>query len=455
MLNKNQTVTIEITGITGDGSGVGRHDGMAIFVPNTAIGDIAEVKILKPLKSYAFGKLERVITPSSDRADADCRIFTKCGGCVFRHISYQAELGIKDSIVRDAFARIGGINPEFDDILGCDDTDGYRNKAQYPVGRVNGNIVYGFYARKSHRIVPAEECALQPPEFDTVVKTIMGYVREKSIEPYDEQNHSGLLRHICIRMGHYSKQMQVCLVVTKRCDAVFKELAERLAKHQYIKSFILNINSKKTNVIMGDKCITLFGSDAIIDTMCGIKVSLSPLSFYQINTPQAERLYSIAAEYAQLSGKETVLDMYCGAGIIGLSMAKKAGQIIGVESIEQAVFDAQKNARLNGIDNARFLCADAANAAGTLLTEGIRPNVVILDPPRKGCEKKLLDTVAGMNPSGIVMISCNPATAARDCAILEQAGYKAVRARAVDMFPRTGHVETVVLMSRVKVNTMF
>ena len=447
MLRRNQKVTIDITGMTAEGSGVGRHEGFAVFVPDTAVGDTAEVKIVKVLKSYAFGRLEQLLTPSADRIKPTCATSSQCGGCVFRHISYEAELKLKDGFVREAFTRIGGLTPEFEPVLASPEIDGYRNKAQFPVGMQDKEAVCGFYAKRSHRIVPSEGCALSPPEFDAVLRDTMAYLRENDIQPYDEKTHTGLVRHIFLRRGHYSKEMQVCIVAKNRCDRLFEPLAAQLVdKYAFIKSVVLNINSQKTNVIMGKQCVTLRGSDTISDRLCGIQVSLSPLSFYQVNTPQAECLYSIAADYAQLSGTQTVLDLYCGTGTIGLSMADSAAQIIGVESVQQAIEDARFNAMQNGITNARFICADAAVAAEQLASEGISPDVVVLDPPRKGCEIAVLDTVAQMRPSRIVMISCNPATAARDCAIFARGGYEPVKVRAVDMFPRTGHVECVVLM---------
>ncbi len=451
MLKKNQKVIIEVTGITNEGSGVGRHEGIAIFVPMTAIGDIVEVKVTKVLKSYAFGIIDKLITPSFDRIENDCSVFTRCGGCAFRHISYEAELGIKHNIVADAFKRIGKINPELEPILGCEQTEGYRNKAQYPVAIYNDEVAYGFYAKRSHRIVPQDHCGckLQPSEFQQVAQDIIAYIAKNGIAVYDELSHKGILRNIYLRMAHNTKQMQVCLVVTKAHKELFLELASTLmSKYELIKSVVLNINSEKTNVILGNKCITLQGEDTITDVMCGNEIELLPLSFYQVNTPQAERLYRIAAEYAQLTGAETLLDLYCGVGTIGLSLADKAAKVIGVEVISEAVENAINNAKRNGIDNTRFICADAANAAQMLVSEGATPDVVVLDPPRKGCDEQTLQAVAEMAPKRVIMISCNPATAARDCARLEELGYKVVKARAVDMFPRTTHVETVVLMSR-------
>jgi len=448
MLSKNQTVTIQITGMTAEGSGVGRHEGLAIFVPQTAAGDTAQVKIVKALKSYAYGRLESLMSPSPERIEPDCPVYTQCGGCVFRHINYAEELRVKDGFVRDAFARIGGLKPEFEPILGSEMTAGYRNKAQYPVGLAEGKAVCGFYAQRSHRIIPSQSCALQPVLFADIAADVLSYVTEKGIPVWDESTGKGVLRHIYLRSGAHSGQVQLCLVSASGNKALFSELAVWLGdKHPQIKSVVLNVNRENTNVILGGHCITLYGSGAISDTLCGLDITLSPLSFYQVNTLQAERLYGIVEEYAQLDGGETVLDLYCGIGTIGLSLVSKARQVIGVESVEQAVADARDNAKRNGIVNARFLCADAATAARQLSDEGICPDLVILDPPRKGCERSVLETAAHMTPKRIVMVSCNPATAARDCAILAQMGYAASKARAVDMFPRTGHVETCVLLS--------
>ena len=450
MLTKNQIVTLEITGMTTEGNGVGRHEGFAVFVPLTVVGDTAEVQLTKVLRSYAFGILHKLLIPSPDRIESDCPVFERCGGCVFRHMTYEAECAVKEGFVRDAFTRIGKLSPVFEPILPCGQVDGYRNKAQYPAGvGADGQAVCGFFAPRSHRIVPFTDCRLQPAVFAQVTDAVMAYVHERDIPPYDEAAHKGLLRHIYLRQGAHSGQMQVCLVVTKRCEREFAPLAEALMEQfDFVESVVLNINTERTNVILSSRCKTLAGSDVIADTMCGNRIRLSPLSFYQVNTVQAERLYGIVGEYAALTGGETVLDLYCGAGTIGLSLAHRAGTVIGVESVAQAVENARENAAANGIANARFICADAADAAARLRKEGVSPDVVVLDPPRKGCDEALLRTVADMRPSRIVMVSCNPATAARDCALLKGMGYTAARVRAVDMFARTGHVETVALLTK-------
>ncbi len=450
-MKKNDTVTLEITGMTTEGNGVGRYEGQAIFVPLTAPGDVIEANITKLQKNYAYGIIGKIISPSECRKKNDCDVFGKCGGCSFRHISYNAELEIKDGFVRDAFKRIGKLDVPFEKILGCESPDNYRNKAQYPVCEQNGKAVCGFYSKRSHRVVPFSDCKLQPEIFKSIVDFIMEKANLLKIRGYNEEENSGLLRHIYLRQGFHSGEIMVCFVTTKRCENLLSPIAVSLAERfPEIKSIILNINSEKTNVILGNKCITLFGKGFITDTMCGNSIKLSPLSFYQVNTKQAEKLYGIAKEFAQLSGNELVMDLYCGAGTIGLSMADKAGKIIGVEIIPDAIENAKMNASENGILNADFICGDAAQIAEKLAKKGEKPDVIIVDPPRKGCDKETLNAMIKMAPKRIVMVSCDPATAARDCAFLCGNGYKAIKAQAVDMFPRTAHVETVVLMSRMK-----
>lgn len=445
---KNDIVTLTITGMTAEGNGVGRSDGFAVFVPRTAVGDTVEVKLVKVLRSYAFGIVVRMLTPSPDRIEPDCPVFSRCGGCVFRHISYEAELSIKEGFVSDAFTRIGGLSPLFEPILPAPHTDHYRNKAQYPVGAgENGKLVCGFFAPRSHRIVPLTHCPLQPEEFGDIVGEALRLAEIHHIPAYDEQTHTGVLRHLYLRRGWHSGEIQFCFVATKAHPA-FSKIGELLmSKFPVISSIILNLNPTRTNVILGKRCQTLTGKDTIADTMCGVGVELSPLSFYQVNTEQAERLYGLAREYAALSKEETLLDLYCGTGIIGLSMAADVRQLIGVDIVPDAIENARANAEKAGISNARFLCGDAAEAADTLRSEDIVPDCIVLDPPRKGCSPELLHTIAAMSPSRVVMISCNPATAARDCALLADLGYRCERVRAVDMFPRTGHVEAVIMMT--------
>lgn len=447
-MTKNQIIELEITSLTNEGSGVGRYDGMAVFVPFTAVGDVVECRIVKALKSYAYGRIERIITSSPDRAENMCPAFGKCGGCAFRHITYEAELAAKDGFVRDAFKRIGGLDPEFLDICGSGLIDGYRNKLQMPLDKTtDGEIVCGFFSERSHRVIPIERCLLQPDMFSEIIGFIKREAARLRISIYNEQRHEGVLRHVFLRKGHYSGE--ICAVlVAKRKTPEFSILAAELQKRfPEIKGVVLNINPDKTNVILGERDILLRGSAEIHDVMCGVNVEISPKSFYQVNTPAAENLYRQAAEFAQPEGK-TILDLYCGAGTVGLSMADKAKKIIGAEIVPEAVENARRNTENSGFSNAEFICADAGEAAQSLTDRGLSPDVILLDPPRKGCDENTLSACVKMDPKRIVMISCNAATAARDCKFISEHGYSVKTVRAFDLFPRTKHVECVVLMTK-------
>lgn len=447
-MKKNDIIDLRITALTSEGSGIGRADGMAVFVPFTAVGDVISCRILKVLKSYAYGKLENIITPSTDRVENDCPVFGKCGGCVFRHINYSAELAAKEQIVRDAFERLGGLDPEFLPICGSESVDGYRNKLQMPLAKTEeGDIVSGFFSERSHRVVPVEHCRLQPERFSEIVAFIKEQIKALKISVYNERDNQGVMRHIYLRRGHYSGEVCAVLVVKRKTPEMAKFAAALTKRFPEITGVVLNINSDRTNVILGEHEVLLSGKAEISDTMCGVNVEISPKSFYQVNTPAAEKLYGQAAEFAQPNGK-TILDLYCGAGTIGLSMAGEAKKIIGAEIVPEAVENAKRNALNSGFDNAEFICADASRAAEELAEKGLAPDVIMLDPPRKGCGAETLSACVKMNPERIVMISCNPATAARDCKFLAQNGYAVERVRAFDLFPRTRHVECVVLMSR-------
>jgi len=449
MLEKNQLFEAEITGLTSEGSGVCRVDGMAVFVPSTAVGDIIRVKIVKVLSSYAFGIVDEILAPSADRIEMDCPVCSKCGGCVYRHISYEAECRAKASVVEDSFRRIGGLDPEFEHFHGALDESRYRNKAQYPLAVVDGKAVCGFYAPRSHRVIPVKDCPLQPEIFSEIIADVLKYINSRGISVYDEKTNTGHLRHIYLRKGTHSGEIMLCLVSRKDINRELKELVKSLKEiYPQIVSVVLNINPDKTNVILGKKCITLFGSDTISDVMCGNKVEISPLSFYQVNTVQAECLYAKALEYAAPIAESVIADLYCGAGTIGLSMAEKAGKIVGVEIIPQAVENANKNAAENNISNAQFYCGDAGEVFSKLRKQGCSPDIIVLDPPRKGCSEETLQTVCEANPKKIVMISCNPSTAARDAKILSQNGYFVEKVCGFDLFPRTKHVECVVLLTR-------
>lgn len=447
-MQKNDEIEIEITDMTDEGSGIGRFDGMAVFVPGTAVGDMAFVRVLKVKKTYAFGKLLKIIAPSPDRTENDCPSFPRCGGCVYRHISYSAELRIKYSRVYETVKRIGGVDLKPREIIKSDSPYRYRNKAQYPVAE-DGAL--GFYSFHSHRIVPLNGCALQPEIFDKIAAVITEWVRENGVSVYNEQSHRGLLRHIYIRLAEKTGEIMVVAVVNGENLPFAEDLINRLLSvcGESLKSVQLNINCEKTNVILGDKCKVLYGGEYITDILCGVKLRLSPLSFYQVNRATAEKLYKKAAEYAAPDSK-VILDLYCGAGSIGLSMANRAKQIIGAEIVPEAVGDARFNAKLNGIENAEFICADAAKAAKELSERGISPDAVILDPPRKGCSPELIGTVAEcFRPERVVYVSCDSATLARDIKLFSQKGYSLTEYTPVDMFPRTAHVETVALLERI------
>lgn len=451
MLNKNDVVTLEITALTNEGSGVGHYGadensrGMAVFVPFTAVGDVISCRIIKVLKSYAYGRLEAILTASPDRVENYCPVYGKCGGCCFRHISYEAELRAKEGFVRDAFGRIGGLSPEMLPIRGSESVDGYRNKLQMPLSRQDGRTVCGFFSERSHRVIPTERCALQPEIFAEIANFVTEQADRLRISVYNEEKHEGVLRHVYLRRGHYSGEICLCLVARRKVPE-FQKLAKSVTERfPQITGVVLNINREKTNVILGDEEIVLAGKPDISDTMCSIKVEISPRAFYQVNTPAAEALYAQAAEFAEPEGK-LLLDLYCGAGTIGLSMAGKARRLIGAEIVPQAVENARRNAERNSVDNAEFICADAGQAAKQLESAGERPDVIILDPPRKGCDDATLTACAGMQPERIVMISCNAATAARDCKRLEELGYALKKVRPFDLFPRTSHVECAAVL---------
>lgn len=449
MPEKNQIYTAEITGLTSEGNGVCRIDGMAVFVPETAVGDIAEIKIVKVLSSYGFGIVNKITVPSPDREIRQCEVYKKCGGCVFRHISYEAECRAKDETVRSAFERIGGLSPIYDDFIPSENPDRYRNKAQYPLASLSGKAVCGFYAPRSHRVVPVKDCPLQPKIFAQIIDVILDYINEKHISVYDENTHTGLLRHIYLRRGCYSKEIMVCLAARKNISRQLNALCRKLTDNfPDIQSIVLNINPDKTNVILGKECLTLWGNNIISDTMCGNKIGISPLSFYQINTPQAEKLYAKALEYAAPKKNDIIADLYCGAGTIGLSMAQYAGKIIGIEIVPEAVENARQNAAANEISNAEFFCGDSGEVFAQLHKKTCSPNIIIVDPPRKGCSQDTLDNVISSSPKKIIMISCNPSTAARDAKFLAQNGFSVDKVCGADLFPGTRHVECVVLMSR-------
>ncbi|MEE0957924.1 MAG: 23S rRNA (uracil(1939)-C(5))-methyltransferase RlmD [Ruminococcus sp.] len=450
-MKKNDLITLSVTSATAEGSGVGKtEEGMAVFVPLTAVGDVIKARILKVKKTYAFAKIEELITPSPSRIEPDCPQFRRCGGCVWRHIRYEDELQIKQQKVEDAVRRIGGIDAPLMPMIGSERIDRYRNKAQLPIGRdKDGKVQIGFYSFHSHRIIDCADCALQPECFKTVIQITRDFINATNADIYDEATGKGRLRHLYIRLGEVTNELMVCYVVNgnglKQEDVLIRMLKDGLPN---LKTVVFNSNREKTNVILGKKNRVAYGSGTITDELCGLRFKISPFSFWQVNRMQAERLYQKAREYAGLRGDEVLLDLYCGTGTIGLTMARDCRELIGVEIIEDAVRDAEQNAAGNGIGNARFICADAPEAAEQLKKEGVSPDVIILDPPRKGCGEALVKTIRQMNPKRVVYVSCDPATLARDLKYFSENGYHTQEITPCDMFPRTAHVETVVLLSR-------
>ena len=458
-LQKNQVLTLTIERLSNDGSGVAHSpDGEAVFIPGTAPGDVAAIRIVKDCGRYAFGILDAIQTPSPDRIPVDCAVAAPCGGCSLRHLDYAAELRAKQESVLDAFRRIGGLEVPVLDILPSPDVDRYRNKVQFPVGiDKNGVPCIGFYAGRTHRIVPCPDCKLQPSVLNEIGNALCAFFAQQVIRPYDEQSGKGLVRHIFLRRGAHSGQIMVCLVCTRAKLPHAEQLCTALrGQFPAISTILLNVNAKNTNVILGSENHILYGPGYIEDTLCGVPVRLGPLSFYQVNTLAAERLYGVAAQYAQLTPDDTLLDLYCGMGTIGLSMAGQCRELIGVEIVPEAIESAKANAARMGeavAAKSRFFCADAGQAATQLAAEGLHPDIVMLDPPRKGCDEATLSAVVRMAPRRVVYVSCNPATAARDAAWLEQNGYHAEKVQPVDLFPRTKHCECVIALSKGEIDS--
>ncbi len=443
---------IDIENMGNNGEGIGRVEGFTVFVEDAVPGDRAKVVIDEVRKSFARAHLEGVIVPSGQRVEARCPIALECGGCQLQHMDYRWQLYHKRQKVVDSMLRIGGLkNVTVHPVIGMKKPWRYRNKGQFPVGGTTGSVKTGFYARKSHQIVETDDCLIHHEVSGSVIAEVKQHMKEYGIEPYNEITGEGVIRHIVTRTGFFSGETMVVIVATSRYFPGKDELVERLVdKISGISSVVLNINDRNTNVIMGRECTTLWGKDYIIDFIGNLKFRISPLSFFQVNPVQTEVLYGKALEYAGLSGDEVVIDAYCGIGTISLFLAGKAGRVYGIEVVEAAVQDARVNAGLNGIENAEFITGKAEKIMPHLLEEGIRPDVVVVDPPRKGCEGELLDTIAHMQPDRVVYVSCNPATLARDLAYLGGKGYRTVEVQPVDMFPHTYHVECIVQIKRAE-----
>lgn len=451
-MNKNESIRLSVTDLNNLGCGVGRsEDGRVVFVKGAVTGDTVKAKIIKVNKSYAVARLEEILEPSPHRAASDpCRAPLACGGCVYRKITYEYELEVKRGYVCAAFAKAGLSDVRVLPVLSTGKTEGYRNKAQYPVCGTKDGITAGFYATKTHTVVSGEGCMIQNPAFAPIVSWICRYATEHGLTAYDETTGKGLLRHLYLRIGEKTGQIMVCVVINGKTLPDGENFARALvAEFPSVVSVMINRNTKNTNVVLGKEFETLFGRDDIEDELCGLRFRISPDSFYQVNRDGAEMLYGKAAELADLRGDETLLDLYCGTGTIGLSMAKRAKRLVGVEIVEAAVACAKENAKRNGIENAEFYCADASSAE-TILScmGGTRPDVAVIDPPRKGSTRELIACLSELAIPRVVYVSCDPDTLARDCAIFREFGYEIGDVRPVDMFPRTGHVESVVRLER-------
>lgn len=471
-VEKNEDYEVEISALGSEGEGIAKIDNYTIFVQGAILGERVRIKITKVKKNYAYGKLLEVLDRSENRTEAVCSIYKQCGGCGLQHLSYNAQLEFKKNKVRDTLERIGklkisdqlpvtssqtevenGSVEETNDYEGIilHDTIGmkspyrYRNKVQLPVGEENGEIKIGFYAPRSHNIIDMDICHIQDEIGDKVVELTKQWMKRYNVKPYNEEKDNGVVRHIMLRRGFNTKEVMV-VVVTKTKELPYKEEFVQIIKENIkeIRSIIQNINKKRTNVILGEENITLFGENHISDYIGRFKFNISPLSFFQVNPVQTENLYSKALEYANLNGEEVVFDAYCGTGTISLFLSQKAKKVYGVEVVEQAIENAKVNAKENKVDNVEFIVGKSEEVIPDLISKGIKADVVVVDPPRKGCEETLLEAIGEMGPRRIVYVSCDPATLARDLGILDELGYRTVEVQPVDMFPQTFHVETVV-----------
>lgn len=448
MLIKNQIYTATITDYTIQGQGIAHVEGCAVFIPNAIAGEVCEIQITKAAKTWAAGRIRNILEVSPHRVNRACPQSKLCGGCAFQHMDYQEECRLKAERVRQALNRLGGEALEAIDLLPAPETHRYRNKAQYPVAQEKQRAMAGFYREGTHQVVSCPQCGILPPEMDAVRDAVVDYMNQYRVSAYDEGAGTGLVRHIYVRKGWVSGQLLVCLVVNGTRLPRQEALLERLQRIPGFATLVLSVHQKPGNAVLGNTFHTLYGPGWIEDTLCGLTFRLSPRSFYQVNHDQAERLYHLAMEGAGIQKTDIVLDLYCGVGTITLAMAKAAGRVIGVEVEPQAVADARDNARRNGIENAEFFCGDAGQAAVSLREQGLTPDVVVVDPPRKGLSPDVIQTLAQMSPRKIVYISCDPATLARDVALLKVQGFQLLEARAVDMFPRCAHVETVAWLSK-------
>ena len=463
-MNKNDIVTVEITDIGVSGEGIGHVDGYTLFIKDAVIGDVVEAKVMKAKKNYGYARLMKVVTPSEYRVEPKCAFARRCGGCQIQEMSYERQLVFKDQKIRGNLERIGGFTKEQIDavmqpVVGMEHPFGYRNKAQFPFGTdKEGNPITGFYAGRTHDIIANTDCALGVEQNQEILEIILQYMRENKIKSYDEKTGKGLIRHALIRYGFKTKEIMVCLVVNGKKLPKAERLIEKLIQIEGMTSITISPNTRRDNVIMGDSYEILWGQGYITDYIGNVKYQISPLSFYQVNPVQTEKLYGLALEYADLKGDETVWDLYCGIGTISLFLAQKAKQVYGVEIVPQAIDDAKENAKINQIDNAEFFVGKAEEVLPEYYAEYEREHngetahadVIVVDPPRKGCDETLLETIVKMQPEKVVYVSCDSATLARDLKYLCANGYEIRMCRGVDQFPQSVHVETVVLLSQQK-----
>ena len=444
-LEKGSVYTAVIDGYSSEGLGIARVNGAVVFVPHAVRGEEIDLRITKVMKTSCTGEIVKIHNPSPERMEPECPCAGKCGGCAYRHLTYPEELWAKRQRVQDALTRIGGLELTVEEILGAKNPEHYRNKSQYPVG-ADGSI--GFFQARTHKVVPIRRCLIQTEAADRTAQAVGEWMRRYKISAYDETTGKGLVRHVCVRVNRKGESL-CCVVVNGNKVPREPELAAYVTTAvPHTVGVLLNSNTRRGNVVLGDKYRTLFGRNYLMDTLCGLEFKLSMPSFYQVNRDQAEVLYGKALKFAGLTGNETVLDLYCGIGTITLCLAKAAKRVIGAEIVPPAIRDAKENALRNHIENAEFFCGDAADIAAKLESDGLRPDVVTVDPPRKGLAPEVIASVAAMGPEKVVYVSCDPATLGRDVKIFREFGYEAKRAAAVDMFPGTAHVETVVLLSR-------
>ncbi|WP_417306526.1 23S rRNA (uracil(1939)-C(5))-methyltransferase RlmD [Dysosmobacter sp.] len=449
-LEKGSVYTAVIDGYSSEGLGIARVNGAVVFVPHAVRGEEIDLRITKVMKTSCAGEIVKIHNPSPERMEPECPYAGKCGGCAYRHLTYPEELWAKRQRVQDALTRIGGLELTVEEILGAKNPEHYRNKSQYPVG-ADGSI--GFFQARTHKVVPIRRCLIQTEAADRTAQAVGEWMRRYKISAYDETTGKGLVRHVCVRVNRKGESL-CCVVVNGNKVPREPELAAYVtAAVPHTVGVLLNSNTRRGNVVLGDKYRTLFGRNYLMDTLCGLEFKLSMPSFYQVNRDQAEVLYGKALEFAGLTGNETVLDLYCGIGTITLCLAKAAKRVIGAEIVPPAIRDAKENALRNHVENAEFFCGDAADIAAKLESDGLRPDVVTVDPPRKGLAPEVIASVAAMGPEKVVYVSCDPATLGRDVKIFREFGYEAKRAAAVDMFPGTAHVETVVLLSKGKVDS--